>query len=80
MFLNKEHKVTNYLICKIKLTAKVIDQKDKATKYDQKNCHKLLDILHSDKYQKNKDNKNFIRVTHFTQNPQKVLDNNYTNI
>ena len=51
----------------------------KATKYDKKNCHKLLDILHSDKYQNNKNNKIFIRVTHFTEN-LKVLDRNYTNI
>ena len=41
----------------------------KTTKYE-KNCNKLLDILHSDKYQNNKNNKNFISLTHFTQNSQ----------
>ena len=42
----------------------------KTTKYDKKMCHKLLDILQSYKYQNNKNNKHFIRVTQYTQNPQ----------
>ena len=49
----------------------------KATKYDKKNCHKLLDILHSDKYQNKKNNKK--RVTHLHK-ILKVVDRNYTDI